>query len=152
MKYGGPSDGSLLSGGGIIIFRVIRRHFLACEDIAGGSELSAAVTFFFAKYRGPFGGSRMSGGGIIILRVIRRHFLTCNHGPTCQPLHVQFTSDGSRSLATLTTPRREHQGGGRRQGLGRGRRGAREDAAVDAHAERSMRVHWFGCGVRLPSP
>ena len=28
-KYGGPSDGSLLSGGGIIILRVIRRHFLA---------------------------------------------------------------------------------------------------------------------------
>ena len=24
--------------------------------------------------------------------------------------------------------------------------------AVDAHAERSMRVHWFSCGVRLPSP
>ena len=21
-----------------------------------------------------------------------------------------------------------------------------------AHAERSTRVHWFGCGVRLPSP
>ena len=29
MKYDGPSGGSLLSGGGIIIFRVIRRHFLA---------------------------------------------------------------------------------------------------------------------------
>ena len=28
-KYGGPSDGSLLLGGGIIILRVIRRHFLA---------------------------------------------------------------------------------------------------------------------------
>ena len=28
-KYGGPSGGSLLSGGGIIIFRIIRRHFLA---------------------------------------------------------------------------------------------------------------------------
>ena len=28
-KYGGPYGGSLLSGGGIIIFRVIRRHFLA---------------------------------------------------------------------------------------------------------------------------
>ena len=28
-KYGGPSGGSPLSGGGIIIFRVIRRHFLA---------------------------------------------------------------------------------------------------------------------------
>ena len=76
----------------------------------------------------------------------------CGRGPSCQPLHVQSTSDGSRSLTTLTTPRREHQGGGRRRGLGRGRRGAGEDAAVDAHAERSTRVHWFGCGVRLPSP
>ena len=28
-KYGGPSGGSLLSGGGIIILRIIRRHFLA---------------------------------------------------------------------------------------------------------------------------
>ena len=28
-KYGGPSSGSLLSVGGIIIFRIIRRHFLA---------------------------------------------------------------------------------------------------------------------------
>ena len=28
-KYGGPSGGSLLSGGEIIIFHVIRRHFLA---------------------------------------------------------------------------------------------------------------------------
>ena len=28
-KYGCPSGGSLLSGGGIIIFCVIRRHFLA---------------------------------------------------------------------------------------------------------------------------
>ena len=32
---------------GVFIFLcVIRRHFLACEDIAGGSELLAAVTFF----------------------------------------------------------------------------------------------------------
>ena len=45
-----------------------------CEDIAGGSELSAGGTFFSAKYRGPSGGSQLSGGGIIILRVIRRHF------------------------------------------------------------------------------
>ena len=29
MKYGGPSGGSPLSGGGIIILHVIRRHFLA---------------------------------------------------------------------------------------------------------------------------
>ena len=47
---------------------------------------------------------------------------------------------------------REHQGGGRRRGLGRGRRGVGEDVAVDAHVERSTRVHWIGCGVRLPLP
>ena len=45
-----------------------------CEDIAGGSELSAGGTFF-SKYRGPSGGSQLSCGGIIILRVIRRHLL-----------------------------------------------------------------------------
>ena len=34
------------SRGSIHFLCVIRRHFLACEDIAGGSELSAAVMFF----------------------------------------------------------------------------------------------------------
>ena len=34
------------SRGSIHFLCVIRRHFLACEDIAGGSKLSAAVTFF----------------------------------------------------------------------------------------------------------
>ena len=29
-KYRGPSDGSEVSGGGIIILRVIMRHFLMC--------------------------------------------------------------------------------------------------------------------------
>ena len=29
---------------------------------------------------------------------------------------------------------------------------SRGDAEVDAHAKRSTRVHWFGCGVRLSSP
>ena len=38
----------------------------------------------------------------------------CGRGPSCQPLHVQYSSDGSRSLTTLTTPCREHQGSGRR--------------------------------------
>ena len=73
-------------------------------------------------------------------------------GSSYQPHHIKYSSDGSRSLTTLTTPRREHQGGGQRRGLGRGRHGAGEDAIVDAHAERSSRVHSFGCGVRLPSP
>ena len=43
----------------------------------------------------------------------------CGRGPSCQRLHAQYSSDGSRSLTTLTTPCREHQGGGRRRGLGR---------------------------------
>ena len=75
--------------------------------------------------------------------------LGCGRGPSCQPLHIQYSSDGSRSLSTLTTPRREHHGGGWRRGLGRGRRRAGEDAAVDVHVERSTRVHWFVCGVRM---
>ena len=76
----------------------------------------------------------------------------CIRGPSCQPLHIQSTSDGSRSLTTLSTPHREHQGGGRRRGLGSGQHGAGEDTTVEARAKRSTRVHWFGCGVRLPSP
>ena len=89
------------------------RHFLACEDVAGGSQQSGGNVFFM-KYGGPSGGSLLSGGVIIILRVIRRHILVCSRGPSCQPLDVQSTSDGCLSLSTLTTVRREHQGGGRR--------------------------------------
>ena len=85
----------------------------------------------------------MSGGGIIILRLVRRHFLACGRGPSCQPLHVQSTSDGCRSLTTLTRPRREHQGSGRRRGLGRERHGGREDSAVVSHAEGSTTVRGF---------
>ena len=40
----GPSGGSLLSGGGIIIFRVIRRHFLvAVVDL----DVSLSTTVLF---------------------------------------------------------------------------------------------------------
>src|SRR3989337_1171112 len=50
------------------------RHFLACEDVAGGSQQSGGYIFFM-KYGGLSGGSPLSGGGIIILHVIRRNFL-----------------------------------------------------------------------------
>ena len=56
------------------------RHFLACEDVAGGSQQSRG-NVFFAKYGGPSGGSPLSGGGIIILRVIWRHFLAAAVDP-----------------------------------------------------------------------
>ena len=59
---------------------IIRRHFLACEDVAGGSQQSGE-NVFFVKYGGPSGGSPLSGGGIIILHIIRRHFLVAAVDP-----------------------------------------------------------------------
>ena len=56
------------------------KHFLACEDVAGGSKQSGG-NVFFAKYSGPSGWSQLSGGGIIILCVIRRHFLAASMDP-----------------------------------------------------------------------
>ena len=41
-----PYGGSQLAGAVFIFWCVIRKHFLACEDIACGSELSAAGMFF----------------------------------------------------------------------------------------------------------
>ena len=143
---------------------IIRRHFRWVRADSGGN-------IFFAKYGGPSGGSQQSGGNGFFAKYWwpvrwvptvrwRNNYFPCNkealpcgcRGPGCQPLHVQYSSDGSRSLTTLTTPRRERHVGGRRRGLGRGRRGAGEDTIVEARAKRSTRVHRFGCGVRLPSP
>ena len=70
--------------GSIHFLCVIRRHFLACEGVAGGSQQSGG-NIFFAKYGGPSGGSPPSGGGIIILRVIRRHFLAAAVDPAISP-------------------------------------------------------------------
>ena len=47
-------------------------------------------------------------------------------------------------LTMLSTLRLEHERGGRRRGLGMERPGAGEDTEVDAHAEGSMTVDWFG--------
>ena len=49
-KYGGPSDGSLLSGGGIIILRVIRRHFFAAA-VDPAASLSTYSTFLMEVVR-----------------------------------------------------------------------------------------------------
>ena len=73
------AGGSQQSGGRIVFFA--QTHFLACEDVAGGSQQSGG-NVFFAKYGGPSGGSLRSGGGIIIFRVIRRHFLAAAMDPT----------------------------------------------------------------------
>ena len=56
------------SSRGVFIFLcVIRRHFLACEDIAGGSDLSAG-NVFFCKIQKPFPRT------VHIQCVIRRNF------------------------------------------------------------------------------
>ena len=57
-----------------------RTHFIACEDVADGSQ-QLGGNVFFAKYSCPSGGSLLSGGGIIIFRVIRRHFLAAAVDP-----------------------------------------------------------------------
>ena len=127
---------------GIIHFFVHNKEALPCvRNYSWWVRAVSGGNVFFTKYRGPFGGSQMSARRIIILRVIRRHFLACGRGPSCQPLHVQSTSDACRSLTTLTRPRREHQGGGRRRG--RERHGGREDSAVVSHAEGSTIVRGF---------
>ena len=53
--------------------------------------------------------------------------------------HVDHAAPRAPGRWTMVRPRK-------------GRHEAGEDAAVDAHAERSTLVHWFGYGVRLPSP
>ena len=106
---------------------------------------------FFAKYDGPSGGSLLSVGGIIIFRVIRRPSLLqpwtqlSAYSRTVQsdgrkPFldHDDHTAPRAPGWWTMVRPRK-------------GRLGAGEDAAVDARAERSTRVHWFGCGVWLLS-
>ena len=124
------------------------RHFLACEDVAGGSQQSGG-NIFFMKYGGPSGGSLLSGGGIIILRVIRRHFLAAAWTQlSASPRTVLFRWKSvvdHIDHAALRAPRRWTVARPRKGGAG-------EDAAVEACVERSTRVHSFGCGVRLPSP
>ena len=132
----GPSS----QGGELFFFA--RMHLLACEDVAGGSQQSGGKRFFSRN--------TVARPWVPTVRWRNNYFvrneepIPCGYrGPSCQPLHVQYSSDGSRSLTTLTTPRREDHDGGRRRGLGRGRRGAGEDAAVDAHAEGSTTVRGF---------
>ena len=72
------AGGSQQSGGRSFFFA--RTHFLACEDVDGGSQQSGGKRFF-TKYDGLSGGSPLLGGGIIILRVIRMHFLAAAVDP-----------------------------------------------------------------------
>ena len=72
------------------------RHFLACEDVAGGSQQSGGN--FFREIRWPVRwvpAVRWSNNYCARNKVA---LPCCGRGPSCQPLHVQYSSDGSRSL------------------------------------------------------
>ena len=94
----------------------VRRYSWWVRAVSGGNV-------FFAKYRGPSCGSQQSGGNVFFAKhwwpvrwvpAVRwrnnyfprnKEALPCGcRGPSCQPLHVQYSSDRSRSLTTLTTP------------------------------------------------
>ena len=72
--------------GRIIFLPVIWTHFLACKDVAGGSQQPGG-NVFFAKYSGLSSGSLLSDGGITTLRVIRSQFLAAVMDP-----HVSFST------------------------------------------------------------
>ena len=60
--------------GSIHFLCVIRRHFLACEDIAAGSQLSGGISFLpvirthFLACKDVAGGSQQSGGNIFFVK------------------------------------------------------------------------------------
>ena len=72
------AGGSQQSGGRIVLF-FARTHFLACEDVAGGSQQSGG-NVFFAKYSGPYGGSQLSGGNDFFRKILVARPV----GPRCQ--------------------------------------------------------------------
>ena len=75
------------SRGGFIFLCVIRRHFLACEDIAGGSDMSAGECFFREIQR-PFLWVPAVRWRNHYFASNKEAFPCCGHGPSCQPLHV----------------------------------------------------------------
>ena len=117
-----------------IFFRKTRRHFLPCE-IQWPVRWVPAVRWRNNYF--PRNKEELSLRATMDLV-----------GPSRQALHVQSSFDDSR---LLTTPHRTQRGGGRWRGLGRGQRGAGEDAAVESQTERSGKLDWFGCGVGLHS-
>ena len=122
-----------------------------CEDIAGGSDLSAGERFFHEIHR-PF---------LWVPDVRwRNHYFARNKEafPCVRPWTQLSASPRTVHFRWMSFIDHVDQAASRapwRWTMARPRKGTSrrwEDAAVDARAERSTRVHWSGCGVRLPSP
>ena len=99
--------GFKLAGGVFIFLCVIRRHFLACEDIAGGSDLSAVGTFFHEIQR-PF-------RWVPDVRWRNHYFARNKEAFPCVRPWTQLSASPCtayfrwcRPLTMLTTPHRAH--------------------------------------------
>ena len=79
------------------------------------------------------------------MRVIRRHVVRLWTHLSASPRTVHFRWMSFIDHVDHAAPRAPRRWTTVRPG--RGRCGAMENAVVDAHTERSMRVHWFGCAV-----
>ena len=97
------------------------RHFLACEDVAGGSQQSGG--HFFCEIRWPV-------RWVPTVKWRNHYFARNKEAFPCVRPWTQLSASPRiayfrwcRSLTTLTTPRRAHQGGGRRRGPGQQRAG-----------------------------
>ena len=99
----------------------LKKHYGRWMDIVRSLELESFILTKLTKPSVPVNlvgpqvilplwwvpGSR----GVFIFFVRNKEALPCGRrGPNCQPLHAQYSSDGSRSLTMLTMPRREHNG------------------------------------------
>ena len=99
------AGGSQQSGGRIIFLPVIWTHFLACEDVAGRSQQSGGKHFFH-EIRWPV-------RWVPAVRW-RNHYFPrnkqalpcCGHGPSCQHLHVQCSFLDHVDHAAPRAPRR----------------------------------------------
>ena len=121
---------------------IIRRHFRWVRDDSGGNVFSRNMvarpvgpssqgeTIFFAKYWWPVRWVPAVRWRNHYFPRNREALPCCCRGPSCQPLHVQSTSDGSRSFHvdhtalrapgrwTMARPRKGTTRSWRRQGSG----------------------------------
>ena len=104
----------------------LKKHYGRWMDIVRSLELESFILTKLTKHSVPVNlvGPQVSlppwwvpasRGSIHFFARNKEALPCCGHGPSYQPLHIHYSSDGSRSLTTLTTPRREHHGDGQRE-------------------------------------
>ena len=109
-------------------------HFLACEDVAGGSQQSRGESIIFEGKKDAVACMRPWVWCVptvsLSRTVIFRRLSVVDHVDHTMP----------------SAPK----AGGRRRGPTLERPGDGEDAAVESQMERSGKLDWFGCAATLP--